>query len=65
MTEDEYRQLKATIDRITERENSLKAHALDAEDPFTPTVKGIIDLLGVAKKRLSDRIGGERPPLEE
>ena len=65
MTDDEYKQLKETIDRITERENSLKAHALDAEDPFTPTMKGIIDLPAVAKKRLTARIDGERPPLNE
>lgn len=51
MTEDEYKQLKATIDRITEHEKTLEPHALDAEDPFTPTVKGIIDLLAGGKKR--------------
>jgi hypothetical protein len=63
MTEGEYKQLKATIDRITEHEKKLKAHARAAEDPFTPVVKGIVDLLVAAKKRLSDRIDGERPPL--
>jgi hypothetical protein len=65
MTEDEYKKLKATIDQLTERENRLKAHALDAADPFTSTMEGIIDLLGVAKKRLSDRLDGEPPPLNE
>lgn len=65
MTEDEFKQTKATIDRITEHEKRLKALALDAEDPFTPTVNGIVDLLAVSKKRLSDRIEGERPPLNQ
>jgi hypothetical protein len=65
MTEDEYKQNKATIDRITEQEKRLKALALDAEDPFTPTVTGIVDLLAVGKKRLSDRIDGERPAPNE
>ena len=65
MTEDEYKELKATIDRLTEQEKRLKAHAGNAEDPFTPTVIGIIDLLAAAKKRLSDRIDGPRPPLNE
>jgi hypothetical protein len=65
MTEDEYNQLRATIERIAEQEKTLKAHAQDAEDSFTPTVNGIIELLGAAKKRLSDRIDGQRPPLNE
>jgi predicted RNase H-like HicB family nuclease len=29
------------------------------------TVTGIVDLLAVEKKRLSDRLDGERPPLNE
>jgi hypothetical protein len=65
MTEDEYKQLRATIERITEQEKKLQAHAQDAEDSFAPVMKGIGDLLAVAKKRLSDRLDGERPPLNE
>jgi hypothetical protein len=65
MTEDEYKQLRATIDRITEHEKKLRVHAQDTEDPFNPVVKGIVDLLGVAKKRLSDRLDGYHPPLNE
>ena len=65
MTEDEYKQLRATIERIAEQEKSLKAHAQNAEDSFTPVMRGIADLLAVAKRRLNDRLNGERPPLNE
>lgn len=65
MTEDEYKQLKATVDRIAEHEERLTAHARDAEDSFTPVVKGILDLLAKAKKRISDRLGEQGLPLSE
>ncbi len=65
MTEDEYKQLRATIERITEQEKRLKASAQDAEASFAPVMKGIGDLLAVAKKRLNDRLNGERPPLND
>jgi hypothetical protein len=65
VTEDEYKQLKAMQDRITEHEKRLTAHARDPEDPFTRVEEGILDLLAAAKKRISDRIGGQRPPLNE
>jgi hypothetical protein len=56
MNEDEYKQLKGMIDRATEHEKKLSLHAHDADDPFTPVMRGIVDLLRTAKKRLSDRI---------
>ncbi|HEY0366101.1 MAG TPA: hypothetical protein VGC73_06490 [Pyrinomonadaceae bacterium] len=65
MTEDEYKLLKAMIERVTGQEKRLKAHAQDAEDPFTPVINGILDLLAVGKKRLIDRLGGQRPPLND
>jgi hypothetical protein len=65
MTEDEYKELKATIDRITEHEKRLTAHAHDPEDSFTPVMKGLVDLLGTVKKRITNRIAGEGPSLIE
>jgi hypothetical protein len=61
MTEEEYKQLKATIDRITEHEKRLTERACDPEDSFTPVMKGLVDLLATAKKRITDKITGEGP----
>ena len=65
MTEDEYKEAKAMLDRIVAQERKLKVHAQDAEDSFTPVINGIIDLLAAARKRISNRLGGQRPPLNE
>jgi hypothetical protein len=65
MTEDEYKQLKATLDRIAEHQGTLTLSSRAAEDRFSPVEKGIADLLGSIKKRISDRLGGQRPPLNE
>lgn len=65
MTEDEYKQLKATLDRVAEHQQRLTAIAVEAEDPFTPVKEGLLDLLATAKKRISDRLGEQGPPLSE
>ncbi|MEA2204228.1 MAG: hypothetical protein QOE77_1004 [Blastocatellia bacterium] len=59
MTEDEYEQLNAMLNRLTDHEKRLRECARDPDDDFTPVMNGIIELLVSAQKRISDRMGGQ------
>ena len=59
MTEDEYKQLKATLQRITEHQRTFIANAHAAADDFSTVERGLVDLLAAALKRINDRIDGQ------
>jgi len=65
MTEDEYKQLKATLDRVEGHQQRLTAIDVDAKDSFTPVKTGLLDLLATVKKRISDRLDEQGPPINE
>jgi len=65
MTDEEYKRLKAMLDRIAEHQRRLSDCANDSEDSFGPVAKGIIELLAAAKERINNQIDGQRPPIDE
>jgi hypothetical protein len=63
MTEEEYKRLRGIQEGIAQQLESLSTRAHDAEKRFAPIEKGIADLLTSVRKRISDRDGGQLPPL--
>ncbi len=65
MREDEYKRLKRIQNAIAEQQRKLAANSLEAEKRSAPVHKAISDLLIAIKKRITERDGGQRPPLNE
>ena len=56
MTEREHGRLKVLLNRLTEHEKKLAAHASDEEDDFSPIERRLVDLLVVVKKRITGEL---------
>jgi hypothetical protein len=63
MTQEEHKRLKGIQAVIAEQLESLSTRDREVEDRFAPIEKSIADLLTKVKKRISDRDGGQLPPL--
>lgn len=59
MTEGERERFKVLLNRLTEHEKKLAAHASDEEDDFSPIERRLVDLLVVVKKRITGELGGQ------
>jgi hypothetical protein len=65
MTEGEYKRLKRIQDAIADQQRKFAANSLEADKRFAPVQKAIADLLIAVKKRIAERDGRQRPPLNE